>query len=115
MIQSPVATHGALSVSGVHIVDESGAPVSFAGPSFFWSTTGWGQERFYNADAVRFFAEDWNAKIVRAALAAEREGSYLTHPEDNANRAYTIVDAAIANGLYVVVDWHSHRAEGNIQ
>lgn len=112
---TPVEEHGALSVSGVHIVDESGASVSFAGPSFFWSTTGWGQERFYNAEAVRFFAEDWNAKIVRAALAAEREGSYLTDPEANEARAYAIVDAAIENGLYVVVDWHSHRAEENVE
>ncbi|MCR9078859.1 MAG: glycoside hydrolase family 5 protein [Hyphomonadaceae bacterium] len=112
---SPVAQYGALSVAEGHIVDAAGTPVSLAGPSFFWSTTGWGQERFYNADAVRFFAEDWNAKIVRAAMAAEREGSYLTDPDANAARAFTIVDAAIENGLYVVVDWHSHRAEENVE
>lgn len=112
---SPVQLHGPLSVNGRFIVDKTGDPVSFAGPSFFWSTTGWGQERFYNADAVRFFAEDWNAGIVRAAMAAEREGSYLTDPAANAARAFTIVDAAIENGLYVVVDWHSHRAEENTQ
>jgi len=112
---SPVAEHGPLSISGIHIVDSAGAPVSLAGPSFFWSTTGWGQERFYNAEAVRYFAEDWNAKIVRAAMAAEREGSYLTDPDANTKRALTIVDAAIENGLYVVVDWHSHRAEENVE
>ncbi len=110
---SPVELNGRLSVKGRFIVNEQGQPASFAGPSFFWSTTGWGQERFYNADAVKFFAEDWNAGIVRAAMAAEREGSYLTDPEANAERAFTIVDAAIENGLYVVVDWHSHRAEEN--
>ncbi|MFN3214500.1 MAG: glycoside hydrolase family 5 protein [Henriciella sp.] len=110
---SPIERHGALSVSGTKIVDRQGRPVSLAGPSFFWSTTGWGMERFYNADAVQFFAEDWNAGIVRAAMAAEREGSYLTHSEENAARARTIVDAAIENEIYVVVDWHSHRAEEN--
>lgn len=112
---APVEAHGALSVSGTFVVNESGEPVSLAGPSFFWSTTGWGMERFYNAEAVRFFAEDWNAGIVRAAMAAEREGSYLTDPVANAERAYTIVDAAIENGLYVIVDWHSHRAEENTE
>ena len=86
---TPVATHGNLSVSGRYIVDQSGSPVSFAGPSFFWSTTGWGQERFYNADAVAFFASDWNASIVRAAIASDRKGSYLTDPEGNMERAIT--------------------------
>lgn len=111
---APVKKHGSLSVSGRYIVGDHGEPVSLAGPSFFWSTTGWGMERFYNADAVKFFADDWNAGIVRAAMAAERDGSYLTDPEANAARAFTIVDAAIENDLYVIVDWHSHRAEENV-
>lgn len=112
---TPVALHGALAVSGRHIVGAHGAPVSLAGPSFFWSTTGWKMERFYNQEAVKFFAEDWKASIVRAAMAAERDGSYLTDPMGNAARAITIVEAAVENGLYVVVDWHSHRAEENVE
>ena len=113
--QSPVERNGHLSLEGGFIVNEQRQPVSFAGPSFFWSTTGWGQERFYNADAVEFFAENWNAGIVRAAMGAEQDGSYLTDPKGNSARAFTIVDAAIENGLYVVVDWHSHRAEENTE
>ena len=113
---APVVRHGALSTDGNRIVDEDGAPVSLAGVSFFWSTTGWGQEGFYNGQAVDNFATRWNASLVGAAIAADtREGSFLTDPQGNRERAYAVIDAAIDNGIYVIVDWHSHRAEDNPQ
>ena len=112
---SPVARHGALSVSPEgKIVGENGEVVSLAGPSFFWSTTGWGQERFYNAEAVNFFADEWNAGIVRAAMGVEVEGGYLSDREGNLERVFTIVDAAIDKGIYVLIDWHTHHAEDNV-
>jgi len=48
-------------------------------------------------------------------MAAQGEGSYLTHPEDNRRKVEAVVDAAIDMGLYVIVDWHSHQAEKNIE
>jgi len=110
---SPAAKHGALSVKGRHIIGSSGAPVSLAGPSFFWSNSGWGQERFYNEKAVKFFASDWKASIVRAAIGGQNDGSYLTDPKANLERAFAVIDGAIAAGIYVVVDWHSHEAEAH--
>lgn len=110
---TPVAEHGQLSVSGQYVRDQNGKITSLAGPSFFWSNTGWGQERFYTAGAVETFAKDWNAGIVRAAMGAQNNGSYLEDRQANALRVQTVVDAAIENGLYVIVDWHSHQAEQN--
>ncbi len=112
---TPVEKHGALSVVGPHIRDQNGEITSLAGPSFFWSNTGWGQERFYTKGAVETFAKDWNAGIVRAAMGAENNGSYLEDPRGNLKRVETIVNAAIENGIYVVIDWHSHRAEKDIE
>ena len=112
---SPVADHGALSVSGNHIVDSHVKPVALAGVSFFWSNTGWGEEKFYNADAVGHFAKDWHVSLVRAAMGADFGGDYLTDPAANQARAETVIDAAIANGIYVLIDWHSHHAEQNPQ
>jgi endoglucanase len=108
---SPVAEHGVLSVVGPHILDQSGEKTSLAGPSFFWSNTGWRQEKYYTAGAVETFAKDWNAGIIRIAMGAQEEGSYLEDPKGNSDRVVTLIDAAIANGLYVIVDWHSHQAE----
>jgi len=110
----PVAMHGQLSTVGSKIVGQHGKAVSLAGPSFFWSNTGWGQEPFYNAGAVQSFAKEWNAGIVRVALGAEGDGSLLYDPAGNMARAETVIQAAIANNIYVVVDFHSHQAERNI-
>ena len=111
---SPVEEHGALSVVGPHIRNQNGEITSLAGPSFFWSNTGWKQDKYYTAGAVETFAKDWNAGIIRIAMGAEGNGSYLEDPGGNSDRVVTLIDAAIANGLYVIVDWHSHRAEKDV-
>jgi len=78
---TPVAKHGRLSVVGPHIRGQHGQVTSLAGPSFFWSNTGWGQDRFYTAGAVNTFAKDWKAGIVRVAMGAQNEGSFLQDPQ----------------------------------
>ncbi|MEO9968366.1 MAG: glycoside hydrolase family 5 protein [Hyphomonadaceae bacterium] len=111
---SPVAQYGQLQVAGNRIVGQDGGAASLAGPSFFWSNSDWEMARFYNREAVEYFADDWNAGIVRAAIAAQHDGSYLDQPEQNYARAEAIIDGAIANGIYVIVDWHTHQAEQNV-
>ncbi len=113
--QTPVQKHGDLRVSGKHIVDKNGAVTSLAGPSFFWSNTGWGQDRFYTRGAVNTFAKDWKAGIVRVAVGAQNDGSILKDRRGNLKRAQTVIEAAIDNGLYVIVDWHSHQAERDVK
>ncbi len=111
LASTTVETHGTLSVKGNRIIDASGEAVSFAGPSLFWSNTGWGADRYYNAKVVKAVSKDWNAGIIRAAIGAGNNGGYLTDPTGNFAKAVTIIDAAIAEGIYVIVDWHSHNAE----
>lgn len=115
MAATPVETHGALSVKGNRIVDKDARPVALAGVSFFWSNTGWGQDRFYNAGAVKSFARDWNASVVRAAMGAEGNGGFGSDPKGNQARVEAVVDAAVEAGVYVIIDWHSHTAEKNPQ
>lgn len=106
-----VDTHGALSVRGNRIVDKSGQPVSLAGPSLFWSNDGWGGERFYNAAVVAYVQKDWNAALIRAALGVEPGGGYLAAKQSNTSKIVSVADAAIARGMYVIIDWHAHHAE----
>ena len=123
----PVAVHGPLSVSGSNIVDQNNNIVSFAGNSLFWSNTFFGAEGFYNSDVVDWLQEDWNATIVRAAMGVDEfggfvcvpdpnnpnnpQGSNSCDPQGNMDRVTRVVDAAIANDMYVIIDWHSHHAE----
>jgi len=108
-----VQKHGLLQVNGNRIVDKDNEPVCFAGNSFFWSNDNWGGERFYQSEVVSWLKLDWKTTIVRAAMGVEDPGGYLDNNVSNKNRVITIVDAAIDEGLYVIIDWHSHHAEDN--
>ncbi|GAA5024998.1 hypothetical protein GCM10011506_09110 [Marivirga lumbricoides] len=109
--QTPVSSNGALSVNGNRIVNENNEVVSFSGTSLFWSNDGWGGEKYYNADVVDWLQQDWEISLIRAAMGVEEPGGYIQNPTSNKNKVTTVVDAAIANGLYVIIDWHSHHAE----
>lgn len=106
-IQNPVAHYGQLSVKGNQITDKSGQPVQLRGMSLFWSQ--W-IGKYYNAEAVKWLKDDWRCTVVRAAMAIDHDG-YLTNPEVEKQKVMRVVDAAIAQGLYVIIDWHDHEAE----
>ncbi len=110
-----VSVQGNLSVFNGKIVNQYSKPVSLAGPSLFWSNEGREGEKFYSAQTVKAFKQDWNATIIRAAMAAQGEGSYLTHPDSNRKKVERVVEAAIENDMYVIIDWHSHHAEENVE
>lgn len=103
--------HGLLEVNGNKIVNKNNEPVSLAGNSFFWSNDGWGGEKYYTSEVVSWLKEDWNTTIVRASMGVEDPGGYLDNKAANKDRVKIIVDAAIQEGIYVIVDWHSHHAE----
>ena len=104
---TPVACHGALAVKDGRIVGAHGEPVTLRGMSLFWSQ--WAPQ-YYTAETVDWLAKDWKIDVVRAAIAAESNDSARQHFDREFAKASTVIDAAVANGLYVVVDWHAHRA-----
>src|SRR4051812_24408387 len=105
--QTPVAVHGKLSVVGNQIVDKNGEPVQLRGMSLFWSQ--W-QGKYYNASAVKWLVDDWKVNIIRIAMAVDHEG-YAENPKEEMKKVTTVIDAAIASGIYVIVDFHVHEGE----
>ncbi|PCK09928.1 MAG: endoglucanase [Alteromonadaceae bacterium] len=101
-----------LSVQGNRVL-ANGTSKSFAGHSLFWSNDGWGGENFYNAQTVSDLRNDWDSSIIRAAMGVEDEGGYLDNPSGNEDKVRAVVDAAVANDMYVIIDWHTHHAEDN--
>src|SRR5262245_48554952 len=98
--KGPVAQHGRLQVRDGRITGADGQPVSLAGNSFFWSQ--W-SSRFYNDRVVSWLREDWGATVVRAALGVDNGDGYLGQPKANLASVTRIVDAAIAEDIYVIV------------
>ena len=108
--QSPVAIHGQLAVENGTLVDESGDLIQLKGMSLFWSQ--W-QPQFYNYETVENLVEGWNIELIRAAMAIEHEG-YLENPEREMAKIKKVIEAAIDQGIYVIVDWHDHHAEDHL-
>jgi endoglucanase len=104
---TPVETHGALSVVGGKVVNAAGKPVQLAGMSLFWS--GW-MGQFYNRKAVSTLASDWKSSVIRAAVGVEGNSNYLVAKQANLDRTDSVIQAAIDNGIYVIIDWHDHYA-----
>ena len=100
-----VGTHGKLSVNGTFLVNEKGEKIQLRGVSYGWHNW-W--PRFYNSSTVEIFANDWNCNLLRAAIGVEEDGCYIDNPEEAVRCATVIADAAIAQGIYVIIDWHSH-------
>ena len=105
-MKSPVDQHGSLTARNGQLFGVHGQPVQLKGMSLFWSQ--W-SGTFWNADVVRTLSRDWNVSVIRAAMGVE-QGGYLSNPDAEAARVRTIVDAAVAHGIYVIIDWHDHNA-----
>ncbi len=104
---TPVARHGGLATSGNRVVGAHGEPVTLRGMSLFWSQ--WAPQ-YYARETVDWLAEDWKVDVVRAAIAAQGPDSALTEYDREMAKASRVIEAAAANGIYVVVDWHAHTA-----
>ncbi len=106
---TPVDKHGWLQTKDQFILNEQGDKiVQLKGMSFFWSgPDNWysgSVSDFYSRQMVQFLVRDWNCTVVRAAYAADKDNRAGW---DHADR---VVDEAIKQGIYVIIDWHSHWA-----
>lgn len=107
----PVPEVPALQVEGRQLVDPSGTPVVLRGVSYGWHNW-W--PRFYNKESVRWLKEDWGVDVVRAAMGIhydETELTYNAEPEKAVEIITPVIEGAIENGLYVIIDFHSHHLE----
>jgi endoglucanase len=102
----PVKTYGALKVEGTQLKDQSGNAVVLRGMSFGWHNF-W--PRFYNEGAVKWLHQDWKCTVVRAAMGVEPERGYIKQPEWSKEKVKAVVNGAIKEGIYVIIDWHSHN------
>jgi endoglucanase len=110
MGSTPVEVHGKLQVVGTKLQDESGAVVQLKGVSSMWLN--WEEDGFAeDPTALRWMRNNWHLKVIRASMGVEPDGAYLSSPEGARAQVETIVENAIAAGVYVIIDWHDHNAE----
>jgi endoglucanase len=105
--QTPVAKNGALHVEGGQIVNQHGVPPQLRGISFSWSI--WQGRKYYNTDVVDWLASDFKVSVIRAAMAVQPDHGYLQEPDSQKQLIVNVIDEAVKDGIYVLIDWHDHN------
>lgn len=105
--------HGALRIENGKMLDHNGLQPQLRGISLSWSV--WGGKKYYNPDVIRWLKSDFNINLLRVSMAVEPQGGYLQQPEVQEKLVTTVVDAAIEAGIYVLIDWHDHQANVNLE
>ena len=87
------------------LCDENGKPIQLRG----MSTHGlqW-YPQIINNNAFASLSKDWDSNVIRLAMYVGEDG-YSKDPEVIKQRLLNGIDLAIANDMYVIVDWHVHN------
>lgn len=102
-----VKKNGKLGLKDTQLVNEKNEPIVLRGVSFGWHNF-W--PRFYNKEAVKWLKDDWNANVVRAAMGIDLDKNcFLNSPKESIEIVEEVVNAAIKEDIYVIIDWHSHN------
>ncbi|MEU4746807.1 cellulase family glycosylhydrolase, partial [Actinosynnema sp. NPDC023658] len=107
---TPVARYGQLRVCGSAMCDRNGTRVQLRGVSSMWLN--WETQPYAeNLSALRWMRDNWNLQVIRAAMGVEPSGAYLSDPNKARGQVETIINNAVAAGVYVIVDFHAHEAQ----
>ena len=118
----PVQNYGALGTNGGKIVslNDKTKQVMLRGMSLFWSdATG---IQYYSEEVIDFATETLGIDVIRYAMGIQyydSQGnasdplaeSYAYMTTKDLTKLDLMVEAAIKNDIYIIIDWHSHRAE----
>nr|BAF57457.1 putative glycosyl hydrolase family5 [uncultured symbiotic protist of Cryptocercus punctulatus] len=94
--------YGLLQVVDNKVSDSRGNPIILRGVGFAWHN--WWPE-FYTSAKVGEIKTVFNANVVRAAIAYDKDGGLQSNPTKAYDLLYAVIDGAVAQGIYVIVDW----------
>ena len=119
----PVSYYGALHTQGNKIIGaKNNQQAMLRGISLFWSdATG---QPYYKNTVISWAVDNLKIDVFRFAMGIQyydsnggsaepliSSNSYMGNPEGYMNLLDRMVAAAVENDVYIVVDWHSHRAQ----
>ncbi|RNL55805.1 glycoside hydrolase family 5 protein [Pedobacter jejuensis] len=104
--------NGALKVVDGKILNSRNVEPQLRGISLSWSV--WQGKKYYNEDVVKWLRSDFNINLLRISMAVQPDGGYLQNPVEQEELITNTIDAAIKNGLYVLIDWHDHNAHQHL-
>ncbi|KAF7639606.1 Beta-1,4-endoglucanase [Meloidogyne graminicola] len=109
-VQAVDPPYGQLSVEGKELLG-NGKQVALHGMSLFQSNFEEGKD-FYDPQVIKSLKCQWNSNVVRLPMGIEDgTGPYLQNKQGQREQIEKMINAAIEEGIYVIVDWHSHNAQ----
>ncbi len=111
--ERPVEKHGQLRVEKGVLVNQHGVAPQLRGISFSWSV--WGGRKYYTTEALNWLIDDFDVSLVRLSMAVEPDSGYLQQPDEQFELITRVADEAISKGIYVLIDWHDHHADQNLE
>ena len=122
----PVSTYGELKANGGKLSgtcpDYSQKAVQVKGMSLFWSSGADSSTVFYSEKAVNAMVKQMNIEVIRFAMGVTQEKfqdqgrGYLSSAQgETLQKGYlkNVVNAAIENDIYVIIDWHIESSNGS--
>ena len=122
----PVSTYGELVANGGKLSgscpEYSSKTVQVKGMSLFWSSAADSATVFYSEKAVNAMVKQMNIEVIRFAMGVTQEKfqdqgrGYLSSSQgETLQKGYlkNVVNAAIDNDIYVIIDWHIESSNGN--
>jgi endoglucanase len=105
-----IVKNGALHVDGNKILNQHNVEPQLRGISLSWSL--WAGRKYYNPAVVDWLGKDFKVSIIRASMGVQPQHGYLDEPALQQQLIVNVVDQAIKDGIYVLIDWHDHN--GNL-
>lgn len=128
-----VSKNGFLNTSKGYVANEKGEKVSLAGISYFWvneNPVGY----FWDKETVDYLVDEYNMQVFRLPITISPCGAlgqsdcnkfndvwgyeegvsrenYRYNPEWMKEIADRVIKACIENDVYVIIDFHEHKAE----
>lgn len=94
----------------------SGHEVQVKGMGLFWSIEPL-SAKFWNPTLITDLVKKHNVQLIRAAMGVDEDwgqGNYFTKELYYQKMMDDVVQAAIDNDIYVIIDYHSHKAHENV-
>ena len=89
-----------------------GNEVQVRGMSLYWSLIENGTD-FYNDEKITWMVDSMHIELIRAAMGVDLNwgrGNYFTDTKKYRAFLDATIESAIKNDIYVIVDYHSHKA-----
>ena len=107
----PVSYYGSLQASGGQLLGSNtgNTPVQVKGMSLYWDF--WtGGYPFYTESVVNALVDKWKIEIIRVAHGTSKGDADSFNGFNWQGYDDAVIEAAIKNDIYVIIDFHSHYA-----